>query len=330
MPFAIFCDHCRPEVVIGQGVRFNAEKKKIGNYFTTAIWSFRIKHSICGGWIEIRTNPKEGRYEVVEGARRRDGREEEEFGGRIFENGEGEGRMITEEERERRRNDAFAALEGKVGEKGVEKKSKDRIEKLVEAQDRTWADPDEINRRLRRGFRKERKVLEKRALHAEGMQERFGIGFEIADEVEGDRIKAGLIEFGDIGLGRIEAAVRRPLFASETALVSAADKKKNGKGDKNTWAAREAEKRRQLLQHELRGNTREVLDPFLPSSSRARPTDTAIKVIAGIKRKRLDESKEPIKSNAIETHSPTQATGTTTPQPNVSKTPALLVAYDSD
>ncbi|KAF2494906.1 DUF572-domain-containing protein [Lophium mytilinum] len=333
MPFALFCEHCKPEVVIGQGVRFNAEKKKVGMYYSTPVWSFRMKHTICGGWLEIRTNPKEGKYEVIEGARRRDGREEEEFGGRIFGDdlADGEGAMLTEEERERRRMDAFAALEGKVGEKQVEKKSKERIEELVEAQERSWQDPDAVNRRLRRGFRAERKVLEKKQAHTEGMQERFGIGFDIEDEVEGDRIRAGAVEFGELGVGDVGKAVRKPLFASETAIVKAADAKKSGKADKKTRATREAEKRRQLLQHELRGNTRAVLDPFLTASPRSSSNGTTSKVIAGIKRKRKGETEKSYtsKTDQITTVRANSAEVSSSRQ-DVLKPPPLLVAYDSD
>ncbi|KAF2802805.1 DUF572-domain-containing protein [Mytilinidion resinicola] len=333
MPFALFCEHCKPEVVIGQGVRFNAEKKKVGNYYSTPVWSFRMKHTICGGWIEIRTNPKEGKYEVIEGARRRDGREEEEFGALIFgdELADGEGAMLTEEERERRRTDAFAALEGNVGEKQVEKKSKERIEELVEAQERAWQDPDAVNRRLRRGFRAERKVLEKRQAHTEGMQERFGIGFEIVDEVEGDRIRAGVVEFGELGVGDVGKAVRKPLFASEASAIKAADVKKSGKGDKKTRAAREAEKRRELLQHELRGNTRAVMDPFLTASPRSSNNDTTLKVIAGIKRKRTGESEKSGTSKADQITTPRlDRVEVTSCRQDVLKPPPLLVAYDSD
>src|SRR2546430_5721630 len=55
MPFAIWCTTCPQPTIIGQGVRFNAEKKKVGAYYSTPIYSFRMKHSICGGWIEIQT-----------------------------------------------------------------------------------------------------------------------------------------------------------------------------------------------------------------------------------------------------------------------------------
>lgn len=40
------------------GVRYNAEKKKIGNYHSTPIYSFRCKCHLCSGWFEIQTDPK--------------------------------------------------------------------------------------------------------------------------------------------------------------------------------------------------------------------------------------------------------------------------------
>ena len=40
------------------GVRYNAEKTKIGNYFTTPILQFRMKCHLCVGYIEIKTDPK--------------------------------------------------------------------------------------------------------------------------------------------------------------------------------------------------------------------------------------------------------------------------------
>ena len=68
MPFNIWCLNCNSH--IGRGVRFNAEKKKIGMYHSTPILSFRMKCHLCGGWFEIQTDPKESEYVVVDGARR--------------------------------------------------------------------------------------------------------------------------------------------------------------------------------------------------------------------------------------------------------------------
>jgi coiled-coil domain-containing protein 130 len=43
---------------IGMGVRYNAEKRKIGNYYSTPIYAFRCKCHLCSGWFEIQTDPK--------------------------------------------------------------------------------------------------------------------------------------------------------------------------------------------------------------------------------------------------------------------------------
>ncbi|KAI5309213.1 hypothetical protein KEM55_003784, partial [Ascosphaera atra] len=47
MPFNAWCLHCDPAgetVLIGQGVRFNALKRKVGMYYTTPVWAFRMRH----------------------------------------------------------------------------------------------------------------------------------------------------------------------------------------------------------------------------------------------------------------------------------------------
>lgn len=74
------------------GVRYNAEKKKIGVYHSTPIFSFRCKCHLCSGWFEIQTDPQvcpfvilcpmcisstryrlqNTRYVVVSGARRKE------------------------------------------------------------------------------------------------------------------------------------------------------------------------------------------------------------------------------------------------------------------
>lgn len=47
-----------PQAHIGAGVRYNAQKKKVGNYYSTPIYGFRCKCHLCSGWFEIRTDPK--------------------------------------------------------------------------------------------------------------------------------------------------------------------------------------------------------------------------------------------------------------------------------
>ncbi|KAK4430170.1 Coiled-coil domain-containing protein [Sesamum alatum] len=56
MPFNIWCGGC--ESMIAKGVRFNAEKKQVGNYYSTKIWSFTMKSACCKHEIVIQTDPQ--------------------------------------------------------------------------------------------------------------------------------------------------------------------------------------------------------------------------------------------------------------------------------
>ena len=55
MPYNIWCDGCKNH--IGMGVRYNAEKSKVGMYYTTPIWQFRMKCHLCDNYMVIKTDP---------------------------------------------------------------------------------------------------------------------------------------------------------------------------------------------------------------------------------------------------------------------------------
>lgn len=270
LPFAVWCDHCTPPAIVGQGVRFNAEKKKVGNYYSTPIWSFRMKHSACGGWWEIRTDPKIADYVVVEGAKKRDYGPEDKGA-----EADGDLKFLTDEEKERRRHDAFANLEGAMEDKGTEKKNKERVEELYDKSE-VWRDPYDVNARLRKGFREKRKVWQREDRHREAMQDKFSLGIEIDDETELDRMRASVIEFSVPGANdQIYSKGWRPLFDDATARAPA-DSLPNPKKLKFEL---KAEKSRKSLQQALIGNTKASVDPFLGSSnsSKARPTFGVLK-----------------------------------------------------
>ncbi|KAI4611104.1 uncharacterized protein J4E87_010623 [Alternaria ethzedia] len=312
LPFAVWCNHCTPPAIIGQGVRFNAEKKKVGNYHTTPIWSFRMKHSACGGWWEIRTDPQNSEYVVVEGARRRD------YGTTVKDDtADGDLKFLTEEERQKRREDAFANLEGKMEDKGIEKKNRERVEELYD-QAEVWRDPYDVNAKLREVFRGKRKVWRKEDRHKEGMQEKFSLGMDIVDETEADRMRAGLVEFGakDVGEGgSLEGLAWKPLFGE--AEVGDVKDGESARKTKKLKADVAKEKSRLGLQQTLVGNTRAVVDPFL--NKEASPTP---RVNLGIlKRKREAETKDAV---APPSTSRQQEEETVTAVPT--KKPALLGA----
>ena len=206
MPFAVWCTGCPREVLIGQGVRFNAEKKKVGAYHTTPIYSFRMRHPPCGGTIEIRTDPQNTAYVVTAGARKRD------TGENVVREGDVEVR--SEAEKARLRDDAFAALEVTIDDRAQAARDKSRIEGLWEARERDWEDPYAASRKLRRTFRVERKGREKEQARTEALQERMSLGIDLLPESQADRLRASLVDFE--GGGRDSRSSLRKSLAQNT------------------------------------------------------------------------------------------------------------------
>lgn len=250
MPYAIWCTTCPKPTIIGQGVRFNAEKKKVGNYHSTPIFSFRMKHNVCGGSIEIRTDPKNTAYVVTDGAKKRDTGEDKQIDGEI--------RIKTDEERERLQNDAFAALEVKIDDRKQIVNDKSRIEEIQQSKEKDWDDPYAASKKLRRVFRADRKARQKNQASTENLKDRMSLGIDLLDETEEDRKRASFIDFGDFdGESAITKAKSKPLFAQPSTKT----KPKN-------YASRlksvsEADLRKEKFRQEIGNNTRAILDPFL-------------------------------------------------------------------
>ncbi|PLB55362.1 DUF572-domain-containing protein [Aspergillus steynii IBT 23096] len=324
MPFAVWCTTCKPhETIIGQGVRFNAEKKKVGSYYSTPIYSFRMKHTACGGWIEIRTDPQNTAYVVTEGGRKRDTGEEKDLGlGEIAIKLRGEGGGEAG-------NDPLARLEGKVEDKRKAETEQSRIFDLQRRQNRDWEDPYAQSRRLRRGFRTERKVLENAEAKREALKDKMSLGIDLVDETEEDRLRAGMVDFGPVG----DATTRsRPMFESSVQPTSKASPlasgSKHGKRPKTTNLLGD---RKALLRSELTSNTRAAVDPFLsqdantwqPESKRRKTAPN--KPTATVKGPDDNNSNQP--SDAISDGPLQEGNTSAQKQPGAA---AALVAYASD
>ncbi|OAV89048.1 hypothetical protein PTTG_07127 [Puccinia triticina 1-1 BBBD Race 1] len=147
LPFNIWCGSC--EAHIGMGVRYNAEKKKVGMYYTTPIYSFRCKCHLCGNWFEIRTDPQNTRYVVESGARQKHEEWDQEENGGIVLNRKEDGEPP----------DAFAQVEKKTSDKLAALETKDRLEELMEFSEARNSDPFALSQRLRKTFRKEKAEL---------------------------------------------------------------------------------------------------------------------------------------------------------------------------
>lgn len=269
MPYAIWCSTCPKPTIIGQGVRFNAVKKRVGSYHTTPIWSFRFKHAACGGAIEIRTDPQNTAYVVTEGAKKRDTGEDKVM--------DGDQVVLTDQEREALRKNAFAKLEKTIEDREQIKESKQRIGELLEASDRHWDDPYTQNQRLRRAFRVGRKEREKEALATEDLQDRMSLGIDLLPSTEEDRLRAMLVDFRPAPDNDNDAsaakALAKPLFGKATRQGSKQPKLKEEK---------KAAKQKATFVAEVMGNTRAATDPFLTNDK----SITSTSRLPGVKRKR--------------------------------------------
>lgn len=263
-----------------------------------------MKHSACGGWWEVRTDPKNAAYVVIEGAVKRDyGPEDRQE--------EGELKMLTEEEREKRREDAFVRLEGKVEDKEVDQGNKKRVEELYEAGE-VWRDPYDVNAQLRKEFREKRRVWKREDRYKAGMQDKFSLGIDIVDETDGDRARAKMIEFGGDEDG--DGVVWKPLFEDkkDDKALQSVSKTKKLKVEVN------AEQSRQSLQQALVGNTKAAIDPFMANGSK-----TKTKLTFGVLKRKRDT---PMNTDIINTI-PSRDTSNTPKKPALA---AALVGYDSD
>ncbi|KAL6866631.1 CWC16 protein [Trichoderma novae-zelandiae] len=275
MPYPVWCLHCPRPTIIGQGVRFNAEKKRAGSYLSTPVWSFRFKHAECGGWIEMRTDPKRTAYVVVEGARKRDAGGD---GGRHEEGveGGGEGVILTDGERDELRNNAFASLEKTIADRKRLAMAADRIDDLASLSGKQWSDPYALNQRLRRDFRRGRRQREQDAARAEDLRDRMGLDLELAAEAEEDAQRAALVDFGGgDGVEGVDRALRKPLFSTTTTTTTTAAARKK-KTQRQPWsgaemkdaatlskAEKEASRRKEAFVADILSSTRAARDPFL-------------------------------------------------------------------
>lgn len=169
LPFNIWCLGC--ERHLARGVRFNAEKKEIGKYYSTAIFSFRMKCPSCSNWIEIHTDPKNSEYLVVSGAKRKN----EEYSAE--EAGIG-GTRLTEEETEKLESNPFFKLEHEARDQRRAKEQLPRLQGLQSAKDSVYKDDWKSSQILRKSHRDRKRRDEEEFKAAEAFKKRSG-GLEI-------------------------------------------------------------------------------------------------------------------------------------------------------
>jgi len=212
LPFNIWCGTCNNH--IGMGVRYNAEKKKVGAYYSTPIYSFRCKCHLCDGWFEIHTDPKNTRYVVVSGARQKD--EEwnpEENGGFAIHDTDGNAGPA----------DPLAALEkSTTAQDYVNKVQIPRLESLQDVSDRYNGDPYALSSLVRKRFRAEKKIDAAKRAADDQLKGRYGLPETLQLAAEDDESKTAAREQWEKGRRELEArtSIRKARLQSSAIPLS--------------------------------------------------------------------------------------------------------------
>lgn len=221
MPFNVWCAGCGH--LIGKGVRFNAEKKQVGQYHSTRIWSFRMRTPCCQHTIEIHTDPKNAEYVIVSGARRKVESFDAKKAGTV--------ELESAEERDKRAADPFAQLEHGGEDKRRALATFTQIAALQEESGAKHRDDYAMNKQLRRQMRGARKEEQSRDARRRelGLPEHV----RLLPEAPGDALRASAQSYGgDFGAAwkHSRRAIGQQSIFSQGAVAAAAAARGSGSG----------------------------------------------------------------------------------------------------
>lgn len=151
----VWCDGCGEH--IARGVRYNAEKKKCGTYFTSDVFEFQMNCHLCGQRFIIKTDPENRDYEFVSGLHRKvETFDVKEIGTREFD----------DKEQALMRADAIRSLENKEEDSMKFEKAVPTLDRLKDLEEKLHTNEDSLNQRVRSKLREIRKAEERREARA--------------------------------------------------------------------------------------------------------------------------------------------------------------------
>ncbi|XP_044261961.1 coiled-coil domain-containing protein 130 homolog isoform X2 [Tribolium madens] len=183
MPYNIWCEGCNNH--IGMGVRYNAEKTKIGMYYTTPLYQFKMKCHLCDNHIVIKTDPANLEYVIVSGARRQENRWDPTQNEQVV--------PETKETQKRMFDDSMFKLEHGTEDKSSYESSKPRLIHLYNRNECTWADNYSANQRLRQIFRAQNCELKKIDGQNTALLKKSSLDIPLLAETEEDKKMASLL-----------------------------------------------------------------------------------------------------------------------------------------
>ncbi|ELK06740.1 Coiled-coil domain-containing protein 130, partial [Pteropus alecto] len=210
MPYNIWCDGCKNH--IGMGVRYNAEKKKVGNYYTTPIYRFRMKCHLCVNYIEMQTDPANCDYVIVSGAQRKEER---------WDMADNEQVLTTEHEKKQKlETDAMFRLEHGEADRSTLRKALPTLSHIQEAQS-AWKDDFALNSMLRKRFREKKKALQEEEERDQALQAKASLAIPLVPETEDDRKLAALLTFHTLDSYEDKQKLKRTEIISRSWFPSA-------------------------------------------------------------------------------------------------------------
>ncbi|KAK9149081.1 hypothetical protein Scep_007838 [Stephania cephalantha] len=180
MPFNIWCGGCNS--MIAKGVRFNAEKKQVGNYYSTKIWSFSMKSACCKHEIVIQTDPKNCEYVIISGAQRKT---------EDFDIEDAETFALPADEERGKLSDPFYRLEHQEEDLAKKKEAEPVLVRLQRVSDARHSDDYALNKALRARLRNQKK----RVADEEAVARKIGLGIRILPGSEEDSSMAKHVKF---------------------------------------------------------------------------------------------------------------------------------------
>ncbi|XP_047003379.1 probable splicing factor YJU2B [Schistocerca americana] len=176
MPYNIWCDGCNNH--IGMGVRYNAEKKKVGMYYSTPVYQFRMKCHLCDNHFEIKTDPANFDYVIVSGARRQENRWDPTQNEQVVPEDKATSKRLFD--------DAMFKLEhGDKDQKGA-KSIMPTLSRLAAMREDRWQDDYSANCALRQTFRAKKHAQKKTEARDRALTHKFGLDLPLLPELESD------------------------------------------------------------------------------------------------------------------------------------------------
>ncbi|XP_065880202.1 uncharacterized protein [Euphorbia lathyris] len=214
MPFNIWCGGCNS--MIAKGVRFNAEKKQVGNYYSTKIWSFAMKAACCKHEIVIQTDPKNCEYVITSGAQKKT---------EDFDVEDAETFALPADEEKGKLSDPFYRLEHQEEDIRKKKEAEPLLVRLQRSSDTRHSDDYARNKELRARLRSQKK----RVAEEEASSRKLGLSIRLLPTSKEDAASAADVKFSskfDRNLKNKRALINCTSIFPESSVASMSKKRR--------------------------------------------------------------------------------------------------------